>query len=39
MINLLDQLKTMTVIVAETGDIEAIRNHLPEDATTNPSLC
>lgn len=36
--NLLDQLKSMTVIVADTGDIEAIHRHLPEDATTNPSL-
>jgi transaldolase len=38
MTNLLDQLKTMTAIVADTGDIEAIRGHRPEDATTNPSL-
>ena len=38
MSNLLDQLKTMTAIVADTGDIEAIRKHRPEDATTNPSL-
>ncbi len=38
MTNLLDQLKNMTAIVADTGDIEAIRRHLPEDATTNPSL-
>jgi len=38
MTNLLEQLKTMTAIVADTGDIEAIRHHLPEDATTNPSL-
>jgi transaldolase len=38
MSNLLEQLKTMTAIVADTGDIEAIRSHLPEDATTNPSL-
>lgn len=28
----------MTAIVADTGDIEAIRSHHPEDATTNPSL-
>ncbi len=35
---LLDQLKSMTAIVADTGDIEAIRHHHPEDATTNPSL-
>jgi len=38
MSNLLENLKTMTAIVADTGDIEAIRSHLPEDATTNPSL-
>ncbi len=38
MSNLLEQLKSMTAIVADTGDIEAIRTHLPEDATTNPSL-
>jgi len=34
----LEQLKTMTVVVADTGDIEAIRRFAPEDATTNPSL-
>ncbi|MDD4930366.1 MAG: transaldolase [Gallionella sp.] len=38
MANLLEQLKTMTVVVADTGDIEAIRRHQPEDATTNPTL-
>ncbi|MDZ4201037.1 MAG: transaldolase [Gallionella sp.] len=38
MTTLLEQLKSMTAIVADTGDIEAIRRHLPEDATTNPSL-
>lgn len=38
MSNLLQQLKSMTTIVADTGDIEAIRRHLPQDATTNPSL-
>jgi len=38
MTNLFDQLKSMTAIVADTGDIKAIRSHLPEDATTNPSL-
>jgi transaldolase len=36
--NQLEQLKSMTAIVADTGDIEAIRSHQPEDATTNPSL-
>ena len=35
---LIDQLKQMTVVVADTGDIEAIRQHKPRDATTNPSL-
>lgn len=34
----LDQLKTMTDVVADTGDIEAIRKFQPQDATTNPSL-
>ena len=38
MSNLLEQLKTMTTIVADSGDIAAIRQHRPEDATTNPSL-
>lgn len=36
--NKLEQLKKYTVVVADTGDIEAIRQHLPQDATTNPSL-
>uniref|UniRef100_A0A2I9LPU2 Transaldolase n=1 Tax=Centruroides hentzi TaxID=88313 RepID=A0A2I9LPU2_9SCOR len=34
----LDQLKKMTVVVADTGDFEAMREYLPTDATTNPSL-
>lgn len=34
----LAQLKTMTTVVADTGDIEAIRRFAPTDATTNPSL-
>jgi transaldolase len=34
----LDQLKKMTVVVADTGDIEAIRAFAPQDCTTNPSL-
>ena len=38
MANLLDQLTSMTVVVADTGDIEAIRQFTPRDATTNPSL-
>jgi transaldolase len=36
--SILDQLKKMTTIVADTGDIDSIRVHLPRDATTNPSL-
>jgi transaldolase len=35
---LLDQLRTMTTVVADTGDIEAIKQVKPQDATTNPSL-
>ncbi len=34
----LDQLKSMTTVVSDTGDIDAIREFLPTDATTNPSL-
>ncbi len=36
--NLLEQLRTMTVVVADTGDIEAMEKFRPQDATTNPSL-
>ena len=36
--NKLDQLKAMTDVVADTGDIEAIKRFAPLDATTNPSL-
>ena len=38
MASLLEQLKTMTTIVADTGDVEAIKAVKPYDATTNPSL-
>ena len=38
MSNKLDQLKAMTDVVADTGDIEAIAKYRPLDATTNPSL-
>ena len=38
MANLLEQLKSMTTIVADTGDVEAIKSVKPVDATTNPSL-
>jgi transaldolase len=36
--NLLEQLREVTVVVADTGDIEAIEKVKPHDATTNPSL-
>src|SRR5271168_1585747 len=35
---LLESLKKYTTVVADTGDIEAIARHRPQDATTNPSL-
>ena len=35
---LLESLKKYTTVVADTGDIEAIARHKPQDATTNPSL-
>ncbi|MCF1428842.1 MAG: transaldolase [Shewanella sp.] len=38
MANTLEQLKSLTTIVADTGDIEAIKRYAPQDATTNPSL-
>lgn len=36
--NKLEQLKKMTIVVADTGDIDAIKQYNPTDATTNPSL-
>ena len=36
--NKLEQLRTMTTVVADTGDLEAITRLRPTDATTNPSL-
>ncbi len=36
--NLLEQLRAMTVVVADTGDIQAIETFKPRDTTTNPSL-
>jgi len=36
--NLLDSLKRYTTVVADTGDINAIRQYQPQDGTTNPSL-
>jgi len=35
---LLESLKKYTTVVADTGDIQAIAQHRPQDATTNPSL-
>ncbi|HEY2881312.1 MAG TPA: transaldolase [Pirellulales bacterium] len=36
--SLLEQLKTMTVVVADTGDFDSIAKYTPRDSTTNPSL-
>ncbi len=36
--SLLDQLKTMTTVVADTGDFETLAQYKPQDSTTNPSL-
>lgn len=36
--NKLEQLKSMTTVVADTGDLSAVQSFQPEDATTNPSL-
>jgi transaldolase len=36
--NQLEALSRMTTVVADTGDVEAIARHRPQDATTNPSL-
>jgi transaldolase len=36
--NLLEQLREVTVVVADTGDMEAMEKFRPQDATTNPSL-
>jgi transaldolase len=35
---LLEQLRAMTVVVADTGDMEAMEKFRPQDSTTNPSL-
>lgn len=37
-LNQLDQLKKMTVVVADTGDFGTMKKYAPRDATTNPSL-
>jgi transaldolase len=34
----LEQLKSMSVVVADTGDLEAVRKFVPQDCTTNPSI-
>lgn len=36
--NKLEQLRNITTVVADTGDIESIQKYTPTDATTNPSL-
>ena len=38
MSNQYEQLKEFTICVADTGEVEAIKKFLPQDATTNPSL-
>jgi transaldolase len=38
MSNQYDQLKEFTIVVADTGDVDAIKRVKPHDATTNPSL-
>src|SRR5580698_10887572 len=38
MASLLEQLRGMTTVVSDTGDINAIEQYKPQDATTNPSL-
>src|SRR5579871_547071 len=38
MASLLEQLRGMTTVVSDTGDINAIQQYKPQDATTNPSL-
>lgn len=38
MADVLEQLRQMTVVVADTGDVEAVRKYRPVDCTTNPSL-
>lgn len=38
MANALDQLRGMTAVVADTGDVDAVKKYKPVDCTTNPSL-
>ncbi len=35
--SILEQLSSMTVVVADTGDLDSIKKFQPRDATTNPS--
>jgi transaldolase len=37
-LNQLEQLKKFTIVVADTGDFQSIKEFKPRDATTNPSL-
>ena len=36
--SILEQLSSMTIVVADTGDLDSIKKFQPRDATTNPSL-
>ena len=36
--NLLEQLRSITTVVADTGDFDSMKKFRPTDATTNPSL-
>ena len=38
MASLLEQLRGMTTVVSDTGDINSIKQYKPQDSTTNPSL-
>src|SRR5487761_454523 len=38
MASLLEQLRGMTTVVSDTGDINSIQQYKPQDSTTNPSL-
>lgn len=38
MASILDQLRNMTTVVADTGALSAVRKYKPTDCTTNPSL-
>ena len=38
MASILDQLRSMTTVVADTGALSAVRKYKPTDCTTNPSL-